>query len=398
MNHWFTTTAAEYYPDTSHMLLWGTYFGGSGFKKVYRCPMRRRPVSEKVDAKDLIVSDTTKDLRVLRAHHAPDPDAARSVMKRMKLHRRLSRCRADAADPDSRTWSTPRSPASRARARAGPARGSALHALGKPVRARPRRVHSDGIKFKGEGIPLPYLVTIDKDSREILAIRRDWTRTTTECERKRMYVKYPYVPGPGFLRHRDAEHPRQFLGGDDGGVARGARRRDVRQLPGRADCQARQPAEHQRIQPRPGQFKPIETNGAADRQVVMPMPYKDVTAGLMAMMDKITEQSKASAARRHPAGEGMQNVPVGTMLAQIEQATKIMAAAHKGMHQAQSEELELLIDLFRDIRRTSGAATRSARRTTGTREVLRKALENCNLVPVSDPNVPSHIHRHAGGA
>jgi hypothetical protein len=46
----------------AHMLLWGTYFGGSGFKKVYRCPVRRRPVYESVDAKDLIVSDTTKDL------------------------------------------------------------------------------------------------------------------------------------------------------------------------------------------------------------------------------------------------------------------------------------------------------------------------------------------------
>jgi hypothetical protein len=62
MNHWFTTTAAEYYPDTSHMLLWGVYFGGSGFKKVYRCPMRRAGVRS-VDAKDLIVSDTTKDFR-----------------------------------------------------------------------------------------------------------------------------------------------------------------------------------------------------------------------------------------------------------------------------------------------------------------------------------------------
>jgi hypothetical protein len=46
MNEYLTNVAPEYYPDTSHMLLWGTYFGGSGFKKVNRCPMRRRPVSE----------------------------------------------------------------------------------------------------------------------------------------------------------------------------------------------------------------------------------------------------------------------------------------------------------------------------------------------------------------
>src|SRR5205823_5238345 len=55
-----------------------------------------------------------------------------------------------------------------------------------------------GSKFKGEGIPLPYLVTIDKDNSEILSIRRDWDEDDKHCIRKRMYVRYPYVPGPGF--------------------------------------------------------------------------------------------------------------------------------------------------------------------------------------------------------
>jgi hypothetical protein len=67
----------------AHMLLWGTYFGGSGFKKVYRCPVRRRPVYESVDAKDLIVSDTTKDLGTCSriTHYIP---MRPSVMKRMQ--------------------------------------------------------------------------------------------------------------------------------------------------------------------------------------------------------------------------------------------------------------------------------------------------------------------------
>src|SRR5262249_39318450 len=84
LNHYLTKTATEYYPDTSHMLLWGTYFGGSGFKKVYRCPIRRRPVSESVDAKDLIVSDTTKDFRSCEriTHQIP---MRKAVMKRMML-------------------------------------------------------------------------------------------------------------------------------------------------------------------------------------------------------------------------------------------------------------------------------------------------------------------------
>src|SRR5579863_9161430 len=84
MNHYLTVGAPEYYPETSHMLLWGTYFGGSGFKKIYRCPLRRRPVAETIDAKDLIVSDATKDLKACarithRIFMRP------SVMKRMQI-------------------------------------------------------------------------------------------------------------------------------------------------------------------------------------------------------------------------------------------------------------------------------------------------------------------------
>ena len=92
MNHWFTTTAGEYYPDTSHMLLWGVYFGGAGIKKVYRCPMRRRPTSESVDVKDFIVSDATKDLRACgRITH--------QISMRPSVMKRISRWPWSAAIP-----------------------------------------------------------------------------------------------------------------------------------------------------------------------------------------------------------------------------------------------------------------------------------------------------------
>jgi hypothetical protein len=95
---------------------------------------------------------------------------------------------------------------------------------------------------------------------------------------------------------------------------------------------------------------PIETGGRPIKEVVMAdLPYKDVTPGLMTLIDKITEQSKAvGGAPDIPVGEGMQNIPVGTMLAHIEQATKVMAAAHKGQHRAMDEELTLIADLFRE--------------------------------------------------
>jgi hypothetical protein len=88
----------------------------------------------------------------------------------------------------------------------------------------------------------------------------------------------------------------------------------------------------------------------------------------------------------------MQNIPVGTMLAHIEQATKVMAAAHKGQHSAMDEELTLIADLFRE---NPEAFWKGNKRAKGywTVKKLIAALEERTLVPKSDPNVPSHIHR-----
>jgi hypothetical protein len=116
----------------------------------------------------------------------------------------------------------------------------------------------------------------------------------------------------------------------------------------------------------------------------------------MALIDKITEQSKAvGGVADIPAGEGLQNVPVGTMLAQIEQATKIMAAAHKGMHTGAVGRTGTDHRLFREQPEDFWREQGLLRRATGTKQKFLAALDNCNLVPVSDPNVPSHIHRIA---
>src|SRR5260221_4264640 len=126
----------------------------------------------------------------------------------------------------------------------------------------------------------------------------------------------------------------------------------------------------------------------------MPLPYRDVTPGLMGVRDKVRQQAKElGGVADIPAGEGIQNVPVGTMLAQIEQATKVMAAAHKGMHAAQSEEIALIVDLFRRHPEDFWRANKVAPKNFWNEQKLNRALDDCNLVPVSDPNVPSHIHR-----
>ena len=392
-NHYLTTTAKEYYADTSHMLLWGVYFGGSGFKKVYRCPMRRRPVSESVDAKDLIVSDTSKDLASCGriTHQIP---MRPSVMKRMQL---LGAYR-------STTLTQPMPLTNAVDEKIAGIQGTD---------ARPQRPEDQSYtvwetqceldipefapgKFKGEGIPLPYLVTMDKDSREVLAIRRDWDEDDEECQRQQMYVKYPYVPGPGFygtgmlniLGNASAAMTAAWREALDAGMFANFPAGLISKLGGRQNTST--------FRLSPGEYQTIETNGMKISDIVTGLPYKDVTPGLLALIDKIIEQSRALGnAAELPAAEGLQNVPVGTMLAQIEQATKVMAAAHKGMHQAQGEEFGLIEELFRRNPEDFWRANDECPREYWNAEKLLTALDNCQLVPVADPNVPSHIHRVA---
>lgn len=430
LNWYFTRGATEYYPETSHMLLWGVHFGGAGFKKVYRCPLRRRPVSEAVSAQDLIVSNTTKDLRSSeRVTHRIR--VSRQIMKRMQLIGAY----ADVA----LTQPVPT-----------PTVVDEKVAIIQGTRPRPERPEDQeyegyetqclldlpqfaaATKFRGEHLPLPYLVTIDKDSRKVLAIRRDWAEDDAECMRNRMWVKWPYVPGPGFygtgLLHmlgnssaamtaawREALDAGMYASFPGGFVSKSANRQNTSMF-----------------RAAPGQWLPLDTEGKAISQMAMAFPYRDATPGLMSMIEQVTTQSKGlSGSIEVPTQSGVQNVPVGTMMAAIEQVTKVMLATHQGMHGAQAEELELVTDLFRahpedfwrTLPRTASAWWRSLpvqakawyREQYGSAaaakqwwrdltpdgtsywndEKLLAALEDVSLAPRSDPNTPSHIHRVA---
>jgi hypothetical protein len=396
LNHYFTKTATEYYPDTSHMLLWGTYFGGSGFKKIYRCPMKRRPVSESVDEKDLIVSDTTKDLRSCAriTHQIP---MRPSVMKRMEL------IGAYRKGPES----IPSPP----QVNAVDAKIAGIQGTDPtPQKSRPEDQpytiwesqceldlpeYAPG-KFKGEGIALPYLVTMDKDSKEIKAIRRDWEEDDEECERQRMYVKYPYVPGPGFygtgllniLGNASSALTAAWRLALDSAMFATFPSFLIAKLGGRQNTSD--------FRVGPGTGVPVETNNQPIGNIISPMPYKDVGPGMLALIDKVQQQTQSlSAAGDIPTAEGVANVPVGTMLAQIEQATKVESAAHKGMHQAQAEEIELIVDLFRKNPEDFWKANKICPPDYWNEQKFMQALENCHLEPASDPNTPSHIHRVA---
>jgi hypothetical protein len=125
----------------------------------------------------------------------------------------------------------------------------------------------------------------------------------------------------------------------------------------------------------------------------MNLPYRAAGQDMLALVDKITQQSKeAGASAEVPIGEGTANIPVGTMLAHIEMATKLMAATHKLGHMAQDEELQLIADLFRENPSAFWKGNKQAKGFWDQQKFI-QALDTYTLKPRSDPNIPSHIHR-----
>jgi hypothetical protein len=137
----------------------------------------------------------------------------------------------------------------------------------------------------------------------------------------------------------------------------------------------------------------VNTGGQDIRAHVMPLPYKDATAGLVQVTTHIEEEARrVGGTPELMVGEGRQDVPVGTTLAMLDQAVKVLDSVHKGMHSSQAEEFSLLRDLFIDDPNSLICGNPTPARQWEMADLV-KALTDCNLTPQADPNTPSHTIR-----
>lgn len=396
-NYYLTTTASEYYPDTDRMLLM-VGFGGCGFKKVYHCPLRRRPVSESVDAKDLIVSYGATDLR----------NAARVTHQVTMLPNVVRRMQIMGAYRDVALGTPPLEMPDPVELKVNEIQGTQAQTTFRE-QDKPRTIYEcycqidvpgyEHTDDSGEptGLPLPFKVTIDKDARTVLEIRRNWKQGDENNEARQTFVKYSFVPGLGFydigLLH--------ILGNTT--VAVTAAWREMldagmfANFPGFLFQKQAGRQNTNEFRVAPGSGVPIDTGGAPLNQAVMPLPYKEAGPGMMALVKEISETGqRVGGTAETNVGEGRADAPVGTTIALIEQATKIMSAVHKRLCQAQGQEFLLLKELFKEDpesfwrfdkrRKKPGTATWDVDR-------FRRALENNDLRPAADPNTSSHMMR-----
>ena len=399
LNYYMTNPENGYYDDTRYMLWWTGLTSGT-FKKVYKCPVRNRPVSEYVDGTNLIVPSNAINLKTSpRVTH--ESTMNRGMMKRMQwleVYRDVS-----LGDP------MPMQP--------NVVDNKKANIEGKtpqPSRQEDQdftiyecycQLNLKGFEHKDEdgeetGLPLPYIVTIEEDTREILEIRRNWDVDDENQEAQIPFILFPYSTGLSRIYGSGLGQ----MGGNivsaltaltritiDGGM--------MSNYPGLLKAKGTGRQLQNEIRVPPGGCAEIDTGGLPIQQTVMGMPYKDMSANVIAFIQQMREVGQRLLGTAElPVGEGKQDAPVGTTLAMIEQATKIEGSVHKALHAAQSAEFELLTKLFkkdpdalfRGNPRPAMGPDKDARIAK-----FKQALESWQIVPVSDPNVPSEMHRLA---
>jgi hypothetical protein len=392
-NHYLTSGAPEYYPDFDRMLF-SLGHGGEAYKKVYWHPLKRRPVSETIDRKDIILSDGAVSLEAC-ARITHRCKMRPSVVRQMQLAgawRDVS-LSAGVLMPDMNVVDRKLDDISGIM----PKMNLTMEDTDREIFECYCDLDLQGFEHEEDGeqtgLPLPYRVTIDRDSRQVLEIRRWWEEGDPSYVRKEVFVEYVFVPAfPGVnlgLLHILGNASRALTAAwrialDNGMLAN---------FPGGVMARSTGKQQTTNIRVGPGQIAPMDVDGVPLNQAFMPLPYRDVTQGLLGIIQNVEQTSRTVGGTAETAvGEGRNDAPVGTTLALIEQSQKVISAVHKRLHAAQQKEFALLKEIFR---RDPESLWRNNKNPNFGRDtaLLLAALDNTDIVPKADPNTASHTMR-----
>jgi hypothetical protein len=400
LNWYLTNRDREYYPDFSKMLMSRNIIGDA-FRKIFRCPLRRMPLSRWVRAQDLIVSNDCSHLegagRITERIRIKQSDMRRLQVAGHYLDIPLTM-------PTGQTTETEIAVADSEGIAPAPQLPQDFEHLVYECScelgstAVSSLMGSLAILDEDEtgeipGYPLPYRVSIDVDSRAILEIRRNWKARDEDHHARRRYVKYGFIPSFGFY-----DWGLIHLAGNPTLAATMIQRASVdsslfANFPGGVYLKG--PGSRQTetvIRPNPGQFIGMDAGGATRIQdMIQPMPYKEPSAQQIGLGAKFEADVKRLAGTIEiPVGEGrLANTPVGTVMAYIEAVSQVPGAVFKDDHIAQAEEFSLLRELLAEEPEQLIRGNKSPARRAYTAEELLAP----DLTTQADPNTPSQIHR-----
>jgi len=370
MNYQLMDKMPEYRPEHERML-WGLGLAGNAFKKVYYDPNLERQVSMYVPAEDIVVPYGASNLETCeRVTH---------VMRKTKNELRKLQVAGFYRDVDLGEPFLDIDEAEKKIAEKlgfNPTEDDRYKILEMHVNLDLENGDSE------DGIGVPYVVTIEKGTGTILAIRRNWNPDDKLKLKRQHFVHYGYIPGFGFycfgLIHLIGAFAksgtmilRQLV---DAGT--------LSNLPGGLKSRGlRIKGDDTPIAP--GEWRDVDVPSGAVRDNILPLPYKEPSQVLNQLMNQIIEEGRAFAnADGLKVSDMSANAPVGTTLAILERTLKVMSAVQARIYYAMKQEFKLLKVIIRDYT----PQEYSYEPEVGDRRAKQADYDNVDVIPVSDPN------------
>ena len=378
MNYELTERMVEYRPEHER-LLYSLGLAGSAFKKVYFDPNMGRQVAIYIPAEDVVVP--------YGASHVESAERVTHIMRKTKNELRKLQAGGFYRDVDLGSPQPYHTDIEKRKAEEGG------YSLTDDDRYSLYEVHADlvieGVDEDDDEIAKPYVVTLERGTNEILAIRRNWNPDDSLMLKRQHFVHYVYVPGFGFyglgLIHIIGGYAkagtsliRQLV--DAGTLAN---------LPGGLKARGlRIKGDDTPIEP--GEFKDVDVPSGSIRDNIMPLPYKEPSQTLLALLNQITNEGRRLGAISDMNISDMSaNAPVGTTLALLERTLKPMAAVQARVHYAMKQEFKLLKAIMSE-HAPAEYAYEPMRGEVTARVADYMAVD---VIPVSDPNSSTMAQR-----
>ena len=386
MNYQIMDQMQEYEPEFDQMLF-HLPLAGSSFKKVYYDDLLGRAVSKFIPADDLIVPYTATSL-----------DDAESVIHTIKISENDLRKQQVAGFYSDIELSPPAVIEDKVTEKERELEGTKK--TGKPddvytllechINLDLEGFEDIGPDGEPTGIKLPYIVTIEEGSTKVLSIRRNYAPNDPKKNKIQYFVHFKFLPGLGFygfglihmiggLSRTATTALRQLLdAGTLSNLPAGFKQRGVRVRDEAAPIQ-------------PGEFKDVDAPGGSLRDAFYPLPYKEPSQTLLALMGIVVQAGQRFASiTEMQVGDGNQNAAVGTTIALLERGSKVMSAIHKRLYGALKKEFKLLAKIIK----TYLPPIYPYDVVGGAKEIKQADFDDrVDIIPVADPNIFSMSQR-----
>jgi hypothetical protein len=376
MNYQLTEVMVEYRPEHER-LLWGLGLAGNAFKKVYYDPSLARQTSIFVPAEDIVVPYGASNIETAeRVTHVmrKTPNELRKLQV-AGFYRDI-----ELGDPQDTFDEVEKKIAEKMGFRAS-----------QDDRYKLLEMHVDidleGYEDKDDdgeptGIALPYVVTVEKSSMTILAIRRNWNPDDETRQKRNHFVHYPYIPGFGFYAFGLIHLIGAFAKSGTSIIRQLVDAGTLSNLPGGFKTKGlRVKGDDTPIAP--AEFRDVDVTSGTIKDNIMTLPYKEPSQVLYSLLGTIVEEGRRFAAAADLKVSDMSaQAPVGTTLAILERTLKVMSAVQARIHYAMRQEFRLLKNIIRDYTPEDYAYEPY----DGNPHAKQSDYDLVEVIPVSDPN------------